>query len=442
MAKYTEVLRNRNFFFLWLGQVISQFGDRLNQMALIALIYQRAPGSSWELAKLLSFTIIPVFLIGPVAGAYVDRWDRRRTMILCDILRGILVLLIPLSLFHLKPIFPVYLVVLCVFSITRFYLPAKLAIIPDLVSQDKLLLANSLATTTGMIAAIVSFGIGGILVAAIGAKVGFYIDSLSYFLSALLILGIRSELKRTQEIQSKIKLALEVIKKSTPLEISKYYKKTKFLTGSIFREVKEGLKYLIKMKEIRFVVNALFWLWSALGAIYVVIIVFVQQTLQSVTRDLGLLVVFLGCGLFFGSLAYGRLGERFSRIKTISTCLSLSGLVVCLFAVLTRAFPSFWVAGGLSLLLGLVISPIMVSSNTLVHEVIHNQMRGRVFGTLEIVVHAAFLLFMLITASLAEYISRLWILVGVGAIFAIRGVLGLYLLRERSSRLDFLRHSL
>ena len=98
MARFREVLKNRNFFLLWSGQIISQLGDRLDQMALIAFIYQRAPGSAIQIAKILSFTIIPVFLIGPLAGVYVDRWDRRRTMYVCDFLRSILVFTIPFLL--------------------------------------------------------------------------------------------------------------------------------------------------------------------------------------------------------------------------------------------------------------------------------------------------------------------------------------------------------
>ena len=152
MAKFREVLKNRNFFLLWIGQIISQFGDRLNQMALIALIYARAPGSSIQLAKTFSFTIIPVFLVGPFASSYVDRWDRRRTMIFCDLLRFALVIFIALFLVRLQSLWPIYLVIFLSFSASRFFVPAKLAIIPDLVSSEKLLLANSLASTTAMIA--------------------------------------------------------------------------------------------------------------------------------------------------------------------------------------------------------------------------------------------------------------------------------------------------
>ena len=153
MPKFTEVLKNRNFFFLWAGQIISQLGDRLDQMALIAFVYLRAPGSTMQIAKILSFTIIPVFLIGPIAGVYVDRWDRRRTMCVCDILRALLVFTIPFFLFYSRNIVPIYIIIFIVFSIGRFFVPAKLAIIPDLVEKKELLLANSLVNTTGMMRA-------------------------------------------------------------------------------------------------------------------------------------------------------------------------------------------------------------------------------------------------------------------------------------------------
>ena len=96
MARFREVLKERNFFLLWLGQIISQFGDRLNQMVLIAIVYARTPGSPFELAKFFSFTIIPSFFVSPLAGAFIDRWDKKTTMIVCDVLRGLVVLAIPL----------------------------------------------------------------------------------------------------------------------------------------------------------------------------------------------------------------------------------------------------------------------------------------------------------------------------------------------------------
>src|SRR3569833_3034549 len=101
MLKFFQNKDNRGFFSFWLAQLISQFGDRVHQMALVGVIAARIPGSSVELAKLLSFTIIPVFIVGPIAGVYIDRWDRKRTLFICDFIRGGLVLLIAFYLMHL-----------------------------------------------------------------------------------------------------------------------------------------------------------------------------------------------------------------------------------------------------------------------------------------------------------------------------------------------------
>lgn len=405
MSRFREVMKNRNFFLLWLGQIISQLGDRLDQMALIAFIYSRAPGSSLQIAKILSFTIIPVFLIGPIAGVYVDRWDRRKTMYICDILRAGLVLSIPLFLFYLKSLIPIYAIIFIVFSIGRFFVPAKLSIVPDLVEKKDLLMANSLVNTTGMIAAILGFGISGILVEWLGAKGGFYLDSLSFLISAAFIFFIT---KKTVAVMSLKKVSKEI---------------AEVISKSVLQEIKEGVQYFIRNKDIRFTSGVIFTLWSALGAVYVVLIVFVQKTLHSATKDLGLLVMFLGIGLFLGSLVYGRFGQRLSHYKIIFLSLFLSGVALIVFALTLHRYPYFAIAAMLSLALGLLIAPIMIASNTIIYNASDSSMRGKIFSSLEIVMHLGFLLFMFISSLLAEKVSHVLILVIVGVIISILGVI-------------------
>ena len=407
MSKITEVLKNRNFFFLWLGQIISQLGDRLDQMALIALVYSRAPGSTLEIAKILSFTIIPVFVIGPLAGVYVDRWDRRRTMYICDFLRAILVFTIPFFLFSLKSIIPIYLIVFIIFSIGRFFVPAKLSIVPDLVYTKDLLMANSLVNTTGMIAAILGFGISGVLVEWLKAKGGFYLDSLSFVISGMFIFLIAKKSRASMNLKKVSKEIVEVIRKS------------------VLQEIKEGVLYFIKKRDIRFTAGVIFILWSALGAVYVVLIVFVQKTLHSATKDLGLLIMFLGIGLFLGSLIYGRFGQRISHYKIIFSSLVLTGIMLAVFAFAIHRYPYFFIAAILSLLLGLLIAPITIASNTIVHNVSDNAMMGKIFSSLEIVMHLGFLLFMFISSLLAERFSHILILIAVGVLISISGIINL-----------------
>ena len=381
-------------------------------MALIAFVYLKAPGSAIEIAKVLSFTIIPVFLIGPLAGVYVDRWDRRRTMYACDLSRAALVLTIPLFLFYTKYMSPIYLIIFVVFCIGRFFVPAKLSIIPDLVDKKDLLIANSLVHITGMIAAILGFGISGVLVEWWGARSGFYLDALSFLVSGTLIFLITKRSAASMDFKKVSQEIVEVIKKS------------------VLQEIKDGILYFINNKDIRFTAGVTFILWSALGAIYVVLIVFVQKTLHSATKDLGLLVMFLGIGLFLGSIIYGRFGERLSHYKTIFTSLILSGIMLIIFALAIQRYPYFLIAALLSFLLGLLVSPIMIVSNTIIHNVSDNEMRGKIFSSMEIVMHLGFLLFMFISGLLAEKFSHTLILVIVGCLFSVLGIVNLICHRE------------
>lgn len=416
MARVRELLRDRNFFLLWFAQIVSNFGDRLDQMALIGLIYIRTPGSTIELAKLLSFTILPVFIIGPIAGIFVDRWNKRATMIACDIIRGVLVLLIPLIIKYSTSMVPIYIIVFIIFSVTRFFVPSKLSIIPDIVHKDKLLLANSLSSTTMMIATIVSFGFSGIIVAAFGPQAGFYIDSASYFISASLVFFVAVKLKGSIE-SSKASVKFSGAPKRT-----------------IVGDIKEGLAYLKGHKDIRMVANTMFLIMAGVGSIYIVIIVFIQEALRSSTKHLGLLVMFLGIGLFFGSLVYGKFGSKFSKRKVINFGLLTTGLIIVLFTICLKLMPSFFIAGILSIALGVFSAPIIVSSNTLLHEVMHDEMRGRIFSSLEIIMHIGFLLFMLLASLTAEKIGRDWVLVTIGILFSIIGLVKLIRLRKEEDK--------
>lgn len=410
MFAFINDKKNNHFMCLWLAQLISQFGDRLNQMALIGLIAERAPGSALGLAKLLSFTIFPVFIIGPIAGALVDRWDHRRTMFVCDICRGLLVLSIALSLIYRDSMLPIYGVVFLAFCFSRFYVPAKMAIIPDLVTKENLLMANSLMTTTGMIAFVLGCALGGFIVDRVGARGGFIGDAITFFASALLILSIKPKLLKIKFNAKRIIVAGGEI-----LKIEK----------SLWREVREGVRYIVTHKEISFVMNMLFILLAAAGAVYVVIIVFIQETFGSVTKDLGVLAVLLGLGLFLGTLIYGRWGKNIPWYKTIFFCLILGGVMIMVFAAVVMRYPNLLVAGSLALILGMVIGPIFIAANTIVHFVSDEQMRGKVFSAMEIVIHFAFLVAMLVSSIISEHVPRSLILIAVGLIFAGVGMLGL-----------------
>jgi MFS family permease len=413
---FRRSFENKSFLSFWLAQLISQFGDRINQMALVGLVAGREFGSAMELAKLLTFTIIPVFIVGPIAGVYVDRWDRKTTLFVCDLIRGIIILLIPLVFIGQHSLLPIYVIVFLAFCLSRFYVPAKMSIIPEIVDPDQLHVANSLATVTGMIAFVLGALLGGLIVEYAGAKGGFICDSITFFISAALV--------------SLIVPKKYVVK---PREIVERSREMATIYRDVLREMRRGILYILVHRDIRDIINLMLVLFMAAGAVYTVIIVFVQESFGSVTKHLGFLAVALGAGLFLGSLAYGKWGRKKDHFGTIFTCLSAGGLMMAAFALAVQRFHNIWVALGLAGFMGFVVGPIVIAANTVVHLVCSQKMQGKIFSTLEMVIHFGFLVTMLLSSKLSEYISGFWILLGVGLIFCAIGFGGL--LRYKQGKL-------
>ena len=404
------ISRNKGFTRFWLAQLVSQFGDRVNQMALVGLVALKHPGSPVELAKLLTFTIIPVFIVGPIAGVYVDRWDRRTTLCVCDFIRGAIVICIAFFLIDMRSMLPVYAAVFLVFCLSRFYVPAKMSFIPDIVHEGDLHVANSLVSVTGMIAFVLGALFGGLIVEWHGPRGGFIWDAATFLVSGLLVFSI-TRLKKVHLTKD------EVI--STGKEMISTIHKT------VFGEIRDGILYIVSQKDILFIVYVMTILFMAAGSIYVVIIVFVQETFRTVTKDLGYLAVALGVGLFLGSMAYAQWGKKISRFQSIFFCLILGGIMMSVFAFVVATSQNRWVGMTLAGILGIVVGPIVIASNTIVHYVCSAEMRGKVFASLEFVMHLAFLLAMFLSSFLSRHVARMWILIGVGVIFCCVGLLGL-----------------
>jgi MFS family permease len=289
-----------------------------------------------------------------------------------------------------------------------------MAIIPDLVSKDKLLVANTLADTTHMVGNVLGLVVAGVLVniKSIGAIGGFYIDAATFFISASLI-GMIAKKEFVSHVAEDIKVTRQALGSS--------------IRRSIFAEVKEGIQYLGQYSQMHFIVYVFFVLMAGLGAISCVVIVFIQESFGTATLDLGLIGLFLVGGLLLGALLYGRFGQKVEKKEAIRASFIATGIALILFTLLVKRYPNVLVSGLLSGLIGMAASPIMTSVNTLTHETMPEEARGRTFSSLEAVIHLAFLVFMFIAAYAAKYVDRFWILIAVGAIFAVCGLIGILL---------------
>ena len=148
-----------------MGQLISLFGDRANQIALAFLVL-RATQSPIAVALVFVAATLPNLLLSPVAGTLVDRWSLQETMVVSDLLRGAVVLLIPIA--ALTNLVLVYPLIFLVTTISLFFRPARTAILPRIVGKDELLSANSAMWLGETVADVVGYPLAGLFVAFLG----------------------------------------------------------------------------------------------------------------------------------------------------------------------------------------------------------------------------------------------------------------------------------
>ncbi len=141
MAVMFTILRRRNFALLWSGQLISRIGDWVLFLALPYYTYQLT-GSVLATGAMYLASTLPGVLLGSVAGVFVDRWSRKRTMIVMDMSRVILLLLL-LAVRSRDWIWLVYLVNMLASTCSLFFTPAKNALLPSLVDKQELLTTNA-----------------------------------------------------------------------------------------------------------------------------------------------------------------------------------------------------------------------------------------------------------------------------------------------------------
>ncbi|HWP61860.1 MAG TPA: MFS transporter [Candidatus Binatia bacterium] len=187
---YVRLALNGGFSALWAGQLISLFGDRIHQVALVFLVLGLT-NSPAAVGLVFVAATLPNLLLGPVAGTFVDRWEHREVMIVADLLRAAVIVLVPLA--AVTNILLVYPLVFLVTAISVFFRPARTAIIPRIVRRDELMAANSATWVGETIADIVGYPLAGIFVALLGAALplAFWVDAGTYLVSAVLLAMIQ-----------------------------------------------------------------------------------------------------------------------------------------------------------------------------------------------------------------------------------------------------------
>ncbi len=192
MKVYLQLLRNNpDFARLWVAQVISLLGDWFNTIALAALVSRYSDGSGLAVSGLLLARFLPPLLVSPAAGVLIDRFDRRRVLIISDLLRAVIVLLMLLATGP-EHLWLIYGLTVVQFSLSALFEPGRSAIMPSLVKPADLLAANTLGNVTWSVMLAVGAMAGGAVAALLGTAAALVIDAASFALSAWFVASIRT----------------------------------------------------------------------------------------------------------------------------------------------------------------------------------------------------------------------------------------------------------
>ena len=196
--------RNRDFRLLWLGQVVSQLGDWFDTIALYTLVLQLT-GSGRAVGLVLVARFLPSVFAGPLAGVIADRFNRRRVMIVSDVLRAIVVLGF---LFVRRPdqLWLVYALTVLQLALSTFFEPARSAAVPSVVTPREIVAANAISSVTWSAMLTLGAAVGGVVAGRFGTDAAFVLDSLTYLVSAALIARVRLP-KRAERPKRKLTVA-------------------------------------------------------------------------------------------------------------------------------------------------------------------------------------------------------------------------------------------
>jgi MFS family permease len=411
---FLAVLKNRNFVTLWSGQIFSQLADKVYLVLMIAIIesqFQSANQSisGWVSAIMIASTI-PAVLFGSVAGVFVDRWHKKEVLVITNLLRGVLVLIVPLLLWLSKgqvvanlPLgFEILLAITFATStLTQFFAPAETATISMIVDKPDLLSANALYTTTMMGSLIVGFAVGEPILALAdswGASVGFGVNIGKELLvgSSYVLAGILLVVMRTGETKQ-------------------------ILTGDephIFADLRDGIQYFNTHKKIKGALIQLVVFFSVFASMTVLAVRMAELLPEIRASQFGFLLSAAGLGMGLGAVLLGYIGQKFSHVQ-----LSLYGSIGVSAALVGLSFSgSLWLSLLCLVAMGAFGAGVVIPMQTIIQSETPEEMRGKVFGLQNNATNIALSLPLALTGLAETAIGLPSVLLGLAAISAIGGI--------------------
>src|SRR5580658_1713925 len=372
---------NRNYRFTWTGQVVSEIGDHFNNIAVFSLALATTHSGLVVTGVMLS-RAIPAVMAGPLAGVVLDRLDRKRVMIVSDLIRAVVAVGFILAI-SAHSSWPLYVLSALLMFASPFFTSGRSAILPTIASKEELHTANSLTQTTGWTTLTLGAFLGGASVTQFGYEWAFAFNALSFLFSAACISRLKVEgggfrAKGTELTEN------EVVRP--------------------WHEYTEGLRYMRASPLILGIgLVAVGWATGG-GAAQILFSLFGEQVFHRGASGIGVIWGCAGIGLMCGALFANRFGRRMSfdvYKRSVSLCYVIHGGSYILFSQ-ARSFgwALVWIAMSRA---AVAVSSVLNTSQLLRH--VQNDYRGRVFSTIETWTWMTMIVSMGVTGAVADHVS-------------------------------------
>jgi MFS family permease len=382
MAGLVQLLRNnRNYRYMWLGQVVSEVGDHFNNIAVFSLALQTT-GSGMVVTGIMLSRAIPAVAAGPLAGVLLDRMDRRQIMLASDILR-VFVALGFIACVGRSDTWMLYVFSALLMFASPFFTSGRASILPSIASREELHAANSLTQATQWTTTAVGSFLGGASVMNFGFRAAFAFNALSFLFSAICIWRLRAG-KRSFRVERQDLSEDRVVRP--------------------WHEYTEGLRYM-KSSPLILGIGLVGVGWATGGgAAQILFSLFGEIVFKRGPSGIGEIWGCAGIGLVAGAALAHAIGKRitFSEYKwTVSACYVVHGGAYVLFS-LSESYPMALVYIALSRF-AVAISSVLNFSQLLRH--VADEYRGRVFATTESLVWSTMMISMLGAGIASQHVS-------------------------------------
>ncbi len=402
-ATIRELFRNRNFVPLWMGQAVSYIGDLFTLSAALAVISSLGGTNSGLLEGGVALSnAAPTILLGLIGGVLVDRLDRKIVMIVCDLARSAALFTLLLIGDQPSRLWLFFVALATTGAAGTLFYPARASTLPSIVPKRQLAAANALLEAGFVLALVFGSLMATVLIQSFGAAWAFAFNGVAYLFSALMI-GI-----------------MRIPQRAPQTDIAR-------ATASVRREMLDGLRYIWHTRSLRYIMGLSVSVAISLGAVLILALNYLQNTLKVPPSAYGLVIAILGLGIVLGGVLIQQLSRYLTTNRLVGAAMAIDGLALLSFI----GQPTFIVVCVLTALIGFSVVVARAVLGTLVQAIPPEEFRGRVQSAFNLIFSAPLAVSVALAALLSQiFVDRPWIVfAGFGTALLLTAWLAVTLLR-------------